>query len=106
MSSFEDQPTVPTSAAAAEVPVLLAKLRSAVERAERDGLTAATFQDMMTAQIQMYFLAFEQGQRFEPVRGHSELSSTAILTMVCMLMRSADVGLFDLGLWQSWSGIR
>lgn len=102
MSSSEDGPVAVTT----DVHQQLAKLRSALERAERDGLTTDAFQDMMTAQLDMYFLAFEQGQRFEPVRGHSELSSTAILTMVCMLMRSADVGLFDLGLWQSWSGVR
>lgn len=102
MSSSEDT----TATTNADISAELVKLRGALERAERDGLTPDAFQDMMTAQVQMYFLAFEQGSRFEPVRGHSELSSTAILTMVCMLMRSADVGLFDLGLWQSWSGVR
>jgi hypothetical protein len=102
MSSSEDQPLAVTT----DVHEQLATLRSALERAERDGLTPDSFRDMMTAQLQIYFLAFEDGQRFEPIRGHSELSSTAILTMVCMLMRSADVGLFDLGLWQSWSGVR
>lgn len=87
-------------------PELIDRLRCAVETIANSGVSEASIQDLLTATIALYFVEFDQGNKWMPVRGDSELSATAILTLVCMLMHSANVDLFELGLWQNWAGIK
>lgn len=55
--------------------------------------------------IKMYARKFERGSRALPYVDPS-LSATNVLITTTMLLKAANVELFELGMWQSFSGIK
>jgi hypothetical protein len=48
-------------------------------------------------------LAAEAGEQFTPVPRHS-ISATDVMVTASGLLRAADLAVFELGMWQSWTG--
>ena len=44
------------------------------------------------------------GQQFLPVGPQSGVTSTDVMTTASGLLRAADLQVFELGMWQSWTG--
>ncbi len=63
-------------------------------------------QDIFGAAIKLYAQKFEQGRRIPPVVIDEELSATTMLLTVAMLLKAANLELFELGMWQTFSGVR
>ena len=101
-------PSSEAAAAAAEVARQAAGLRPLVEalleRGEAGGVPRESIQQGLTALIKLYAAQWEAGARFAPVVMDGGLPATAAMILTTALMQAVHVELFELGMWQAWSG--
>jgi len=83
------------------------RLAAALERGIADGkldlVTADALQSLMAAACRVYSARTEAGEQFTPVPKHS-ISATDVMLTASGLLRAADLAVFELGMWQSWTG--
>jgi hypothetical protein len=83
------------------------RLAAALERSIVDGkldlVSAAALQALIAAACRVYSARSEAGEQFTPVPKHS-ISATDVMLTASGLLRAADLAVFELGMWQSWTG--
>ncbi len=95
-----------TAGAVATTPETAAeKLAADIQRALAEGdhgvLTPPTLQKLMTAACRLYAAQVEGGSETLPV---GEVTPTDIMITASGLMRAGNLAVFELGMWQSWTG--
>ncbi len=61
-------------------------------------------QQAMTALVRLYTVKFQLGERWPPFETGKPMPATAVMIMSSAMLRAVNVEVFELGLWQSWSG--
>jgi hypothetical protein len=83
------------------------RLAAALERSVADGrldlVSADALQSLIAAACRVYSARTEAGEQFTPVPKHS-ISATDVMLTASGLLRAADLAVFELGMWQSWTG--
>jgi hypothetical protein len=83
------------------------RLAAALERGIADGtldlVSADALQVLIAAACRLYSARSEAGEQFTPVPKHS-ISATDVMLTASGLLRAADLAVFELGMWQSWTG--
>jgi hypothetical protein len=83
------------------------RLAAALERSVADGkldlVSADALQALIAAACRVYSARTEAGEQFTPVPRHS-ISATDVMLTASGLLRAADLAVFELGMWQSWTG--
>jgi len=83
------------------------RLAAALERSIVDGkldlVTAEALQKLMAAACRVYTARVEAGEPITPVPKHS-ISATDVMVTASGLLKAADLAVFELGMWQSWTG--
>ncbi len=83
------------------------RLAAALERSIVDGkldlVSAEALQKLIAAACRVYSARSEAGEQFTPVPKHS-ISATDVMLTASGLLRAADLAVFELGMWQSWTG--
>ena len=64
-------------------------------------LTPEALQKLMTAACRLYSAQSEAGSQMLPV---GEVTPTDIMITASGLMRAGNLAVFELGMWQSWTG--
>jgi hypothetical protein len=88
-----------SAVAAAEA--LAADIQRALAAGNLDVLTPQALQTLMTAACRLYSAQVEGGSETLPVR---EVTPTDIMVTASGLMRAGNLAVFELGMWQSWTG--
>ncbi len=82
------------------------RLAAALERSIADGkldlVSADALQALIAAACRVYSARTEAGEQFTPVPKHS-ISATDVMLTASGLLRAADLAVFELGMWQSWT---
>jgi hypothetical protein len=68
-----------------------------------DVVTTEALQALIAAACRVYSARIEAGEQFTPVPRNS-ISATDVMVTASGLLRSADLAVFELGMWQSWTG--
>ncbi len=80
-------------------------LAAAIQRGLAAGdpsvLSPEALQKLMTATCRLYSAQVEAGSQVAPVR---EVTSTDIMTTASGLLKAGNLAVFELGMWQSWTG--
>jgi hypothetical protein len=92
-----------TDGASAEARQLAAVLERSIVDGKLDLVTADALQALLAAACRLYAARAEAGEQFAPVPRNS-ISATDIMVTASGLLRSADLAVFELGMWQSWTG--
>ena len=83
------------------------RLAAALERGIVDGrldlVSAEALQKLMAAACRLYTARAQAGEQFTPVP-RSSISATDVMITASGLLRSADLAVFELGMWQNWTG--
>lgn len=87
------------TAAAAEK--LAADIQRALKAGDHEVLTPQALQALMTAACRLYAAQVEAGSQTLPV---GEVTPTDIMVTASGLMRAGNLAVFELGMWQSWTG--
>src|SRR5262245_3911968 len=99
---------LPTPKAAADASAEATQLAAKIERDLREGrldtLTPQAFQALMAALCRSYGSQLEAGAEFLPIADRSSVSPTEIMTTTSALLKAANLAVFELGMWQSWTG--
>jgi len=104
----ETIPPTSTTDTTGDVSVAAKKLAADIERAlaqgRTDPLTVDAIQALMAAACRSYSAQVEAGGRFLPLADRSHVTSTDIMVTASGLLKSANLAVFELGMWQSWTG--
>ena len=100
-------PLKPTEAAGNGASADAKKLAATLERGIVDGkldmVTAEALQKLIAAACRVYTARLEAGEQFMPIPKNS-ISATDVMVTASGLLKAADLAVFELGMWQSWTG--
>ena len=91
----------PASSTAAAAEQVAAEIQRALHAGDHDVLTPEVLQKLMTAACRLYSAQVEAGSSALPV---GEVTPTDIMVTASGLMRAGNLAVFELGMWQSWTG--
>ena len=94
-------PTAPAMSTAAAAEALAADIQRALKTGDHEVLTPETLQKLMTAACRLYSAQVEAGSQALPV---GEVTPTDIMVTASGLMKAGNLAVFELGMWQSWTG--
>jgi hypothetical protein len=84
------------------------KLAAEIERAlvtgKLDSLTPQALHALMSACCKTYATRVEAGEDLLPLAQRSTVSPTEVMVTASGLLRAANLAVFELGMWQSWTG--
>jgi hypothetical protein len=89
--------------ASAKATRLAATLERSIVDGKLDLVSADALQKLLAAACRVYSARTEAGEQFTPVPKHS-ISATDVMLTASGLLRAADLAVFELGMWQSWTG--
>jgi hypothetical protein len=93
----------PASAASADAQRLAAALEQCVVDDKLDAVSAEALQKLMAAICRVYTARAQAGEKFTPVARNS-ITATDVMITASGLLRAADLAVFELGMWQNWTG--
>ncbi|HUI12925.1 MAG TPA: hypothetical protein VL048_05580 [Xanthobacteraceae bacterium] len=82
---------------------LAAALEHSIVEDKLDTISAEALQKLMAAACRLYRARREAGEDFWPVPRNS-ISATDVMVTASGLLKSADLAVFELGMWQNWTG--
>jgi hypothetical protein len=95
-------------AATQEASEAAARLARDIDRALNEGrtdlLSEPALQALMAAVCRSYSAQIEAGGSFPPLANRSRVTSTDVMVTASGLLKSANLAVFELGMWQSWTG--
>ncbi len=80
---------------------LAADIQRALKAGDHEVLSSEALQTLMTAACRLYSAQVEAGSVAAPV---GEVTPTDIMITASGLMRAGNLAVFELGMWQSWTG--
>jgi len=67
-------------------------------------LSTDAMQALMGALCRVYSAQVEAGAKYTPITEGQIVSPTAVMVTASGLLRAANLAVFELGMWQSWTG--
>jgi hypothetical protein len=89
--------------ASAEAKHVAATLERSIVDDRLDTVSAEALQKLIAAACRVYTARSEAGEKFTPVPRNS-ISATDVMVTASGLLRAADLAVFELGMWQNWTG--
>jgi len=93
----------PESGASAEAKRLAVTLERSIADDKLDTVSAEALQKLMAAACRVYTARREAGEQFAPVPKNS-ITATDVMITASGLLKAADLAVFELGMWQNWTG--
>jgi hypothetical protein len=97
----------PRAAANGNLSAEAIRLAAEIERAfakNDDALSVEAMQALMGALCRVYSAQVENGAKFTPIAEGQVVSPTGVMVTASGLLRAANLAVFELGMWQSWTG--
>ena len=69
-----------------------------------DAIDPQAMQAILASLAKAYGANVEAGQTYPALAGPQAVSGTDVLTLCGGLLKAADLQVFELGMWQSWTG--
>ena len=89
--------------ASADAMRLAAVLERGIVDGKLDMVSAEALQKLIAAACRVYTARVEAGEQMTPVPRNS-ISATDVMVTASGLLKAADLAVFELGMWQSWTG--
>jgi hypothetical protein len=90
--------------ASAQATQLAAELERGLAEGRLDAVSPQARQQLLAALCKVYSLQVQGGDPSLPLLPQSGVSPTDVMIMAGALLRAADLQVFELGMWQSWTG--
>ena len=101
-------PATANGAAAQDTSEAATRLARDIDRALNEGrtdlLSEEALQALMAAVCRSYSAQIEAGGNFAPLASRSRVTSTDVMVTASGLLKAANLAVFELGMWQSWTG--
>jgi hypothetical protein len=89
--------------ASADAKRVAAALEQSIVDDRLDTVSMGALQKLMAAACRVYTARRQAGEEFTPVPKNS-ISATDVMITASGLLRAADLAVFELGMWQNWTG--
>jgi hypothetical protein len=89
--------------ASAEAKRLAAVLEGCIVDGKLDMVSTEALQKLIAAAARLYTARREAGEEFMPIPKNS-ISATDVMVTASGLLKAVDLAVFELGMWQSWTG--
>lgn len=94
----------PEAAALSGEAIKLAReIESAFKKSD-DAISEDAMQTLMGALCRVYAAQVENGAKYTPIAEGQVVSPTGVMVTASGLLRAANLAVFELGMWQSWTG--
>jgi hypothetical protein len=83
------------------------RLAAEIERAfakSDDAISPEAMQTLMAALCRVYAAQVDNGAKHTPIPEGQIVNPTAVMLTASGLLRAANLAVFELGMWQSWTG--
>jgi hypothetical protein len=97
-------PAAETSGPSAEAMRLATEISHALAKGQSDVLSLEALQALMSAACKAYAAQIEAGNQILPLGQTTMVSPTEVMVTASGLLRAANLAVFELGMWQSWTG--
>ena len=91
-------------AGSAEAKRLAVEMERALVQGRRDLLSKDALQALLAALCKTYAAQVEAGEDLLPLPQRGGATATEVMIMASGLLKSANLAVFELGMWQSWTG--
>ena len=81
-----------------------AAIEQAIAASDLGSLPNESLQKLMAAAVKAYSAKREAGETFLPVSTAGRVTPTDIMLTSSQLLRAGNLQVFELGMWQSWTG--
>ena len=82
---------------------LAAEIEKAFAKSD-DAISQEAMQKLMGALCRVYAAQVEAGAKYTPIEEGQVVSPTGVMLTASGLLRAANLAVFELGMWQSWTG--
>jgi len=89
--------------ASADAKKVAATLERGIVDGKLDMVSAEALQKLIAAACRVYTARLEAGEQFMPIPKNS-ISATDVMVTASGLLKAADLAVFELGMWQNWTG--
>jgi hypothetical protein len=94
----------PPTGGSAQAKRLAAELERALASGRRDLLSTEALQALMAAVCKTYAAHVEAGEQVLPLPQRGGATATDVMITASGLLKAANLAVFELGMWQSWTG--
>ena len=94
---------VVTNGASADAKHVAATLDRILTDGNLDVISAEALQALIASACRLYRARREAGEEFAPVPKNS-ISATDVMVTASGLLKATDLAVFELGMWQNWTG--
>jgi hypothetical protein len=94
----------PASAASAQAAQLATTIERALAAGEPGVIGPQALQALTGALCKAYAARIEAGEQLLPIAARSTVTPTEVMLVASGLLRAANLAVFELGMWQSWTG--
>ena len=93
----------PQTGLSADAIKLAANIEQAFKKSD-DAISEAAMQTLMGTLCRVYSAQVENGAKYTPIAEGQVVSPTGVMVTASGLLRAANLAVFELGMWQSWTG--
>jgi hypothetical protein len=94
----------PQNGASGEALRLAAEIEKSLAAGDADLLSAEALQALMAATCKAYAARVEAGNPTAALAQRTTVSPTDVMVTASGLLRAVNLAVFELGMWQSWTG--
>ncbi len=88
----------------AEAKRLASEMEHALAKGRRDLISPEALQALMAAVCKTYAAQVEAGEQLLPLPPRGGATATEVMVTASGLLKAANLAVFELGMWQSWTG--
>ena len=97
------KPKIPQTGLSADAIRLAAEIEQAFNKSD-DAISEEAMQALMGTLCRLYAAQVENGAKYTPIAEGQIVSPTGVMVTASGLLRAANLAVFELGMWQSWTG--
>ena len=97
------KPKTPQTGLSADAIKLATQIEQAFKKSD-DAISEDAMQTLMGTLCRVYAAQVENGAKYTPIAEGQIVSPTGVMVTASGLLRAANLAVFELGMWQSWTG--
>ena len=97
------KPKTPQTGLSADAMRLAAEIEQAFKKSD-NAISEDAMQTLMATLCRVYAAQVENGANYTPIAEGQIVSPTGVMVTASGLLRAANLAVFELGMWQSWTG--
>ena len=97
------KPKTPQTGLSADAIKLAAEIEQAFKKSD-DAISEEAMQALMSTLCRVYSAQVENGSKYTPIPEGQVVSPTGVMVTASGLLKAANLAVFELGMWQSWTG--